>query len=118
LFLSSFRGVSSLDGPSSSQKNRGVHETEENKDDNNNDDRENNDDDREESNWYLRYLESHPLLTKALSTLVVVACGDLVAQFVIEKKSLAKYDVARTVRMGFLGLVMIGPALHYWYCPN
>eukprot|EP00941_MAST-03F_sp_MAST-3F-sp1_P003344 g3344.t1 len=61
---------------------------------------------------YSSLLVSHPLLTKSITSGVLVAAGDAVCQLAIEQQSL---DMKRLLRMAFLGTALIGPTLHIWY---
>lgn len=56
------------------------------------------------------------ILTKSITAAVLNSIGDLIAQFAVEKKD--KLDVGRFIRFAGLGLIMIGPVLHYWYGLN
>ncbi len=72
--------------------------------------------------WYVRKLDSKPLITQAVTTGVcssyndystnyfiiigfVCILGDGVAQMFIEKRQLTSYDIPRSVRMGAIGLM-------------
>ncbi|KAL4855073.1 PXMP2/4 family protein 2 [Chlorella vulgaris] len=62
---------------------------------------------------YLGLLERKPLATKALTAALLNGLGDAIAQKKFEKTE--TFDWKRFGIFTFLGLVLIGPALHYWY---
>jgi hypothetical protein len=62
--------------------------------------------------WYTRQLTENPIITKALTSAVIVLAGDLGCQLVIEGNGL---DIARLARMFFLGGALVAPVLHVWY---
>lgn len=66
---------------------------------------------------YNRCLEAQPLLTKAISSLFIVAGGDVIAQVFISGalETEQGLDFVRIARMGVLGGGFIGPTLHIWY---
>jgi len=65
---------------------------------------------------YLRYLESNPILTKAITSGTLVGIGDSISQ-IIEKRSnpQQQYEINRTLRMSLLGFSFFGTSLHFWY---
>lgn len=63
--------------------------------------------------FYLKALESNPILTKAITASVLNAIGDLACQILVEKNE--KINLRRFAIFATMGLVMIGPVLHYWY---
>lgn len=54
-------------------------------------------------------LASRPLLTQSITTAVLFATGDTMAQQLVEKKGVKNHEIARTARMAFYGG---GKALH------
>jgi hypothetical protein len=67
--------------------------------------------------WYSRMLDTHPIITKSVSSAFIGGSGDIVSQYIAaqnEKRPFA-WDAVRTFRFGFLGLVLIGPVIHVWY---
>lgn len=48
-------------------------------------------------------LASRPILTQSVTTAVLFATGDTMAQQLVEKKGLEKHDLARTGRMALYG---------------
>lgn len=75
---------------------------------------------------YHRLLTAYPLLTQSLSTGLLFATGDVIAQQFIETKSTdatkqqqsqqqPQHDLARTARLAFYGTVIGGPAMVGWY---
>jgi len=63
--------------------------------------------------WYLMQLEKYPVTTKAMTSALLTFFGDLFCQLVIEKSP--KLDVKRLSMFTLLGLVLVGPTLHFWY---
>ncbi|KFK26211.1 hypothetical protein AALP_AA8G217100 [Arabis alpina] len=63
--------------------------------------------------WYLALLSDYPVLTKAVTSALLTLIGDLICQLTIDKTS--SLDKKRTLTFTFLGLVLVGPALHFWY---
>ncbi|KAL4436140.1 hypothetical protein ABPG77_005588 [Micractinium sp. CCAP 211/92] len=61
---------------------------------------------------YLALLEKQPLLTKALTAALLNGLGDAIAQSQFEKGG---FNWKRFAIFTGLGLVVIGPALHFWY---
>ncbi|CAH1183128.1 unnamed protein product [Phaedon cochleariae] len=64
---------------------------------------------------YQRLLTNHPMLVQSCQASVLMGTGDLIAQTVVEKKSIAEVDFGRTARFSTLGLVLVGPTLTTWY---
>jgi len=62
---------------------------------------------------YLAVLESDPLPTKAVTSLLGFLIGDLLTQFFIDKDS--EYNPVRTLRMAAFGLLIHGPTGHWFY---
>lgn len=63
---------------------------------------------------YNRLLETRPLLTKAITSLVGFTAGDVLAQkFVSESDE--PYDFMRTARLGSFGFFIHGTTGHYFY---
>ena len=66
--------------------------------------------------WYSSKLDTHPLLTKALTASFVAGGGDVGCQWIMQRdKSAFNWDAGRTGRFGFLGLALIAPVSHHWY---
>eukprot|EP01018_Ginkgo_biloba_P037738 Gb_27364 [translate_table: standard] len=63
--------------------------------------------------WYLMLLEKSPVTTKAVTSALLTFFGDLFCQLVIEKSS--KVDMKRIFMFTLLGLILVGPTLHFWY---
>lgn len=53
--------------------------------------------------WYQARLKARPILTQALTTSVLFATGDVLAQQAVERKGVEKHDLIRTARMGAYG---------------
>ena len=52
---------------------------------------------------YRMKLATRPILTQSVTTAVLFATGDIMAQQAVEKKGVAKHDVMRTGRMVLYG---------------
>lgn len=75
--------------------------------------------------WYNRMLLTHPIITKTLSTGVIISMGDIVSQLFDHFRSAStsqkeptssssfSWDHIRTAKMFTWGLV-VGPSLHGW----
>jgi peroxisomal membrane protein 2 len=68
---------------------------------------------------YQSQLRTRPLATKALTSAVVAALSDALAQWISSStpkhnKRSTSYDLARTLKFALLGLVWSGPSAHYW----
>ncbi|XP_010520630.1 PREDICTED: protein sym-1, partial [Tarenaya hassleriana] len=63
--------------------------------------------------WYLALLSDYPVLTKAVTSAILNLVGDLICQLAIDKVS--SLDTKRMLLFTFLGLVLVGPTLHFWY---
>ncbi|CAN4087876.1 unnamed protein product [Withania somnifera] len=63
--------------------------------------------------WYLSLLEKYPVWTKAITSAFLTLFGDLICQLWIDQ--VASVDIKRTFLFTFLGLVLVGPTLHFWY---
>lgn len=62
---------------------------------------------------YLAVLRSRPVITKALTSLVGFAIGDVLAQRCVEKK--ACFDWKRLLRFASAGMLLHGPMGHWFY---
>ncbi|KAJ6795039.1 protein sym-1 [Iris pallida] len=63
--------------------------------------------------WYLMALDKHPVVTKAITSAVLTLIGDLICQLLIDQ--VQQLDLKRTFVFTLLGLVLVGPTLHFWY---
>eukprot|EP00250_Pteridium_aquilinum_P034593 c7796_g1_i1 orf=70-1023(+) len=63
--------------------------------------------------WYLMLLNKYPVRTKAVTSALLTLFGDLVCQLMIEKNEMI--DLRRIGVFTLLGLVLVGPTLHFWY---
>lgn len=63
--------------------------------------------------WYMALLAKYPVPVKALTSAILNLIGDLICQLVIDKVQTP--DLKRTFLFSFLGLVLVGPTLHFWY---
>ncbi|XVE66732.1 hypothetical protein DITRI_Ditri08aG0103300 [Diplodiscus trichospermus] len=64
--------------------------------------------------WYLGMVKSRPVLTKSVTSSLIYIAADLSSQ-TIPKSSLEPYDFVRTSRMAGYGMLILGPALHFWF---
>lgn len=55
------------------------------------------------------------MFTKSLTAAILNGFGDVIAQYIFKDGDKFTIDVKRLSIFTFLGLVMIGPALHVWY---
>lgn len=62
---------------------------------------------------YNAKLESDPVVTKAMTSLVGFTLGDILAQKFVEKKE--EYDWIRTLRLASFGFLIHGPTGHWFY---
>ncbi|MCJ1285974.1 Protein required for ethanol metabolism [Xylographa opegraphella] len=65
--------------------------------------------------WYQARLASRPLVTQSITTAVLFATGDVLAQQIVEDVGSDKHDLARTGRMALYGGAIFGPAATTWY---
>ncbi|XP_004303336.1 PREDICTED: protein sym-1 [Fragaria vesca subsp. vesca] len=63
--------------------------------------------------WYLDLLAKYPVLIKALTSAILTLIGDVICQLVIDQ--VPCLDLKRTFLFTLLGLVLVGPTLHFWY---
>lgn len=63
--------------------------------------------------WYLTLLGKYPVLTKAVTSAFLTLWGDLICQLVIDQAQ--SIDLKRTFLFTLLGLILVGPTLHFWY---
>jgi len=78
--------------------------------------------------WYAAKLESHPLLTKCITSAFIAGSGDLVCQYITHcqkrENQTENYssvsntftpDINRTGRFAFLGMTFVAPMAHSWF---
>ncbi|KAL2057916.1 hypothetical protein ABVK25_001533 [Lepraria finkii] len=65
--------------------------------------------------WYQMRLAQRPLLTQSITTAVLFATGDVMAQQAVEKVGADKHNFARTGRMALYGGCIFGPAATTWF---
>ncbi|KAH9675131.1 peroxisomal membrane 22 kDa (Mpv17/PMP22) family protein [Citrus sinensis] len=63
--------------------------------------------------WYLALLAKYPVATKAVTSALLTLIGDLICQLAVEQ--VPSLDLKRTSLFTLLGLVLVGPTLHFWY---
>lgn len=64
---------------------------------------------------YVRALERSPLLTKAVTSGVISAAGNLICQVGVERRPLNGLDNRRLALFTALGAAYVAPMLHVWY---
>ncbi|KAK6123653.1 hypothetical protein DH2020_042607 [Rehmannia glutinosa] len=62
---------------------------------------------------YLSLLAKYPVMTKAVTSAFLTLVGDVICQLVIDQ--VQSLDLKRTFIFTLLGLVLVGPTLHFWY---
>ncbi|OCK77323.1 hypothetical protein K432DRAFT_384777 [Lepidopterella palustris CBS 459.81] len=65
--------------------------------------------------WYQLKLRTAPLLTQSVTTAILFATGDTMAQQGVERVGIEKHDLARTGRMALYGGAIFGPAATTWF---
>lgn len=75
---------------------------------------------RQFCSWYSQKLNTHPLLTKALTGGAIAAAGDVLCQAGTykdgDKRSFWRgWDMRRSFHFFVLGLTFVAPTSHYWY---
>jgi hypothetical protein len=63
--------------------------------------------------WYAKKLDSHPLLTKGITSGLIAGTADVICQLLTSDED--SLDWLRAGRFLFLGAVWVGPVTHYWY---
>ncbi|PIN11667.1 Peroxisomal membrane protein MPV17 [Handroanthus impetiginosus] len=63
--------------------------------------------------WYMSLLAKYPVITKAVTSALLTLVGDIICQVVIDQ--VPSLDFKRTFTFTLLGLVLVGPTLHFWY---
>ncbi|PQE32527.1 sym-1 protein [Rutstroemia sp. NJR-2017a WRK4] len=65
--------------------------------------------------WYQMKLAARPVLTQSVTSAVLFATGDAMAQQLVEKKGIKGHELARTGRMAFYGGCIFGPIATNWF---
>lgn len=65
--------------------------------------------------WYLRKLETQPLVTKSITSSLIFVASDLTSQTITMPSASASYDLKRTMRMATYALFILGPSQHMWF---
>ena len=60
---------------------------------------------------YCVSLAQRPLLTKSITSGVIMGAGDALCQSYFT----SKFDYERFAKYSFLGSVLVGPSTHFWY---
>lgn len=66
---------------------------------------------------YARSLETHPILTKTLTSSSIAALGNIIAQLVFERRAQGpafRFQVLNVLRMAGFSAI-IAPCIHKWY---
>ncbi|KAK4757354.1 hypothetical protein SAY87_018655 [Trapa incisa] len=63
--------------------------------------------------WYLGLLAKYPVRAKAITSALLTFIGDLISQLVFNQ--VPSPDLKRILSFSFVGLVLVGPSLHFWY---
>ncbi|XP_072973943.1 uncharacterized protein [Typha angustifolia] len=64
--------------------------------------------------WYLRMIESRPVLTKSLTAGAIFTAADVSCQMITFGPD-DPLDLIRTLRMAGYGMLISGPSLHLWF---
>ncbi|KAL1812040.1 hypothetical protein ACET3Z_022105 [Daucus carota] len=64
--------------------------------------------------WYLGLIKSRPILTKAVTSGIIYTAADFSSQM-ISPQTTKPYDLVRTLRMASIGLIFVGPSMHFWF---
>lgn len=64
--------------------------------------------------WYLGMIKSRPILTKAVTSGIIYTAADFSSQAISPQTS-KPYDLVRTLRMAGIGLIFVGPSMHFWF---
>lgn len=72
--------------------------------------------------WYSKRLETHPLLTKGVTSGIIAGTGDAICQWMVgfsktddDAKEEGGWDRIRTGRFVLLGALWVAPVTHVWY---
>ncbi|XP_028792459.1 PXMP2/4 family protein 1-like [Neltuma alba] len=65
--------------------------------------------------WYLRKLETQPIITKSITSSLIFIAADLTSQTITMPSESAPYDLKRTLSMGTYALFIMGPSQHMWF---
>lgn len=65
--------------------------------------------------WYVRELNSKPLLTQAVTTGVIYGLGDIIAQQAVDRRTIREHKWRRTVKVTLIGLCFTGPVIATWF---
>ncbi|KAH6681021.1 Mpv17/PMP22 family protein [Plectosphaerella plurivora] len=65
--------------------------------------------------WYRASLAARPLLTQSITTSMLFATGDIMAQQAMDKRGLKGHDFSRTGRMALYGGFVFGPVATTWF---
>jgi len=64
---------------------------------------------------YLNALNKNPWRVQIIQTGTMMTCGDIIAQFTVDKRKLSELDLKRTLRFTILGSCVVGPLIRAWF---
>ncbi|ESZ98317.1 hypothetical protein SBOR_1310 [Sclerotinia borealis F-4128] len=65
--------------------------------------------------WYQMKLAARPVLTQSVTTAILFATGDVLAQQLVERKGIKDHEIVRTGRMALYGGAIFGPLATKWF---
>ena len=65
--------------------------------------------------WYGNKLDTHPVLTKCITSGVIAASGDVLCQTLSYDLQRTRFDWVRSTRFAILGSFLVAPTVHIWY---
>ncbi|OBT68846.1 hypothetical protein VE03_02106 [Pseudogymnoascus sp. 23342-1-I1] len=65
--------------------------------------------------WYRMKLAARPMLTQSVTTAILFATGDIMAQQAVEHRGIEKHEFIRTARMALYGGAIFGPVATKWF---
>lgn len=64
---------------------------------------------------YVKLLEKYPFRTQIMTSGILCATGDTIAQTVVERRKLSEFDPSRTAKFFMLGSCVVAPVIRTWY---
>ncbi|XP_066159122.1 protein Mpv17 [Euwallacea fornicatus] len=64
---------------------------------------------------YQKLLKNHFMVVQAAQTGLLMGTGDIIAQTIIEGRTLKTYQPKRSIKFTLLGTIFVGPTLTVWY---
>ena len=65
--------------------------------------------------WYAGKLDTHPVVTKCVTSGIISGAGDLLCQYLNKLDNSFSYDWVRSLRFAILGSCLVAPTVHVWY---